>query len=299
MIYIKLNDDLSLTITVNEVIHRGDNLSHAITYLVPQTVNGEIDMSSAHIYLSFICADGSSDMIMLEKSQELYNQTYYQYCLTVPCSITRYAGEVRTWLSITVNTACEDCDCECPKMLTSGNCTLHVQETSAGGDSDLYGKTLAAVAQMQGQIDELKAATTDEAIGAIVTSMLSDPDYVEALNVIIDGQANSAIDAAASRFDPSGAAETVRNELVAALESAVATLNNKIETAVDGLSTDLQIAVDSLNGDIQHVNEDLTAKINAIEGLPSVTASDNGKILSVVDGAWTPVVITDVSQEGM
>lgn len=330
MIYIKLNDDLSLTITINEVIHRGDNLSHAITYLVPQTVN-EIDISSAHIYLCFVCADGSSDMIMLEKSEELYNQTYYQYCLTVPCSITKYAGEVRTWLSITVNEPCEDCDCECPKMLTSGNCVLHVQETGNGGGYD-YFKTLAAITQMQGEIDDIKEATTDEAIGAIVTNMLSDPDYVEALDVIIDGRAEAAIDEAASRFDPSGAAEQVRTELNAALESAVEDmdselrdavealngdlqdaveglnndlqtavngLSNDLETAVDGLNTDLQIAVNSLSGDIQSVNNNLTSAINAIDGLPAVTASDNGKFLSVVNGSWVPVAVVDVSQEGM
>lgn len=43
MIYIKLDDDLSLSITVNEPIRRGDNLSRTITYLVPKQV-GEIDM---------------------------------------------------------------------------------------------------------------------------------------------------------------------------------------------------------------------------------------------------------------
>lgn len=298
MIYIKLNDDLSLNITVNEVIHRGDNLSHAITYLVPQTVNDEIDMSSAHIYLCFVCADGSSDMIMLEKSQELYNQTYYQYCLTVPCNITRYAGEVRTWLSITVNEPCVECECECPKMLTSGECTLYVRDVAGGGGYD-YNRTLSAITQMQGEIDELKAATTDEAIGAIVTNMLSDQDYVAALDVIIDERADAAIAAAASQFDPSGAADQVRTDLTAALELAVDGLGAEIDNAVEGMSGDLQDAVTALNASIQQVNTTLTASINAIDGLPSVSASDNGKFLSVVNGAWAPVAVVDVSQEGM
>lgn len=299
MIYIKLNDDLSLTITVNEVIHRGDNLSHAITYLVPQTVNDEIDMSSAYIYLCFVCADGSSDMIMLEKSQELYNQTYYQYCLTMPCNITRYAGEVRTWLSITVNEPCDNCDCECTKMLTSGECILHVQEAPGGGGNYDYGKTLSVVTQMQGEIDDLKAATTDEAIGAIVTDMLSDPSYVEALDVIIDDRASIAIDNAASRFDPSGAADQVSTDLTAALEAAVAELEAEIDDVSEALNGDLQDAVAGLNDEIQRASDTLTAAINAIDGLPAVTASDNGKFLSVVNGAWAPVEVVDVSQEGM
>lgn len=42
MLYIKLDDDMDLTITVNEPIYRGDNLNQKITYLVPKLVN-EID----------------------------------------------------------------------------------------------------------------------------------------------------------------------------------------------------------------------------------------------------------------
>lgn len=37
---------------------------------------------------------------------------------------------------------------------------------------------------------------------------------------------------------------------------------------------------------------------NSGAGLPKITATDNGKFLQVVNGAWAAVALTDVSQEG-
>jgi hypothetical protein len=71
VLYIKLDDDMSLVITVNEPIYRGDNLSQKITYLIP-TVVGEIDMLTASVFLSYVRADGVADVVVLDRSETPY-----------------------------------------------------------------------------------------------------------------------------------------------------------------------------------------------------------------------------------
>lgn len=93
MLYIKLDDDMNLVITVNEPIYRGDNLSRKITYLIP-TIVGEIDMLTASVFLNYIRADGVVDVVVLERSEEPYNESYLQYTFPVNCKLTKYPGEV-------------------------------------------------------------------------------------------------------------------------------------------------------------------------------------------------------------
>ena len=122
MLYIKLDDDMDLTITVNEPIYRGDNLNQKITYLVPKLVN-EIDMLVATAYLCYIRADGAPDIIMLERSDEPYNEAYYQYTIPVTCKMTKFPGEVCTWMQIYAGTPSN------PTTAKSGECTLQIQDS--------------------------------------------------------------------------------------------------------------------------------------------------------------------------
>ena len=66
MIYIKLDSDMNLAITVNAPIYRGDNLANKITYLIPETV-GELNVEAASVFLTYIRADGVADIISLER----------------------------------------------------------------------------------------------------------------------------------------------------------------------------------------------------------------------------------------
>ena len=66
MLYIKLDENMNLGITVNEPIYRGDRLSQKIIYLLPLTV-GEIDVQAATVYLSYIRADGTADISLLTR----------------------------------------------------------------------------------------------------------------------------------------------------------------------------------------------------------------------------------------
>lgn len=122
MLYIKLDDDMNLVITVNEPIYRGDNLSRKITYLIP-TMVGEIDMFTASVFLNYICADGVADVVVLERSDEPYNDSYLQYTFPVNCKLTKYPGEICTWMQIYTGTPSN------PVIAKSGECMLQVQES--------------------------------------------------------------------------------------------------------------------------------------------------------------------------
>lgn len=122
MLYIKLDDDMNLVITVNEPIYRGDNLSRKITYLVP-TMVGEIDMLTASVFLNYIRADGVADVVVLERSEEPYNDSYLQYTFPVNCKLTKYPGEVCTWMQIYTGTPSN------PVVAKSGECMLQIQES--------------------------------------------------------------------------------------------------------------------------------------------------------------------------
>ena len=122
MLYIKLDDDMNLVITVNEPIYRGDNLSRKITYLIP-TMVGEIDMFTASVFLNYIRADGVADVVVLERSDEPYNDSYLQYTFPVNCKLTKYPGEICTWMQIYTGTPSN------PVIAKSGKCMLQVQES--------------------------------------------------------------------------------------------------------------------------------------------------------------------------
>lgn len=122
MLYIKLDDDMSLVITVNEPIYRGDNLSQKITYLIP-TVVGEIDMLTASVFLSYVRADGVADVVVLDRSETPYNESYFQYTFPINCKLSKYPGEVCTWIQIYSGTPSN------PVIAKTGECMLQVQES--------------------------------------------------------------------------------------------------------------------------------------------------------------------------
>ena len=122
MIYIKLDESMNLVMTVNEPIYRGDNLNQKIVYLIPLQV-GEIDMLTATPYLSYIRADGVADIVRLERQSEKYKEAYYQYVFPVSCRLTKFPGEVCSWLQIFSGTPSN------PTIAKSGECLLYVEES--------------------------------------------------------------------------------------------------------------------------------------------------------------------------
>lgn len=157
--YIKLDESMSLVVTVNEPIYRGDNLNRKIIYLVPVKV-GDVDVLTAKVYLSYIRADGAADVVILERTAEKYKEAYFQYVLPVSCKLTKYPGEVCTWIQIYSGTPSN------PTISKSGECMLYVQE-SKNMDEYLGDCHMTALYQLHKQMDD-SFASVDGAIDAII-----------------------------------------------------------------------------------------------------------------------------------
>lgn len=146
MMYIKWTDNRDLIITVREAIYRGDNLSQKLIYLLPLHI-GEIDVENASVYLCYIRPDGTPDIVMLERSAELYNASYYQFCVPVTCKMTRFAGEVCSWLQIFSGPA------SAPVTAKSGECALRVL-ASKNMDDYLCDHQISAIYQLSQDVGD-------------------------------------------------------------------------------------------------------------------------------------------------
>ena len=128
MIYIKLEDSMNLVITVNEPIYRGDNLNQKIIYL----------------------ADGVADIVRLERQSEKYKEAYYQYVFPVSCRLTKFPGEVCSWLQIFSGTPSN------PTIAKSGECLLYVEE-SKNMDDYICDHQLSAIYEMQKKTEDTES----------------------------------------------------------------------------------------------------------------------------------------------
>lgn len=146
MMYIKLATDMSLNITVWSPIYRGDNLSSKITYLIPFTV-GEIDMAAAAVYLNYVRADGTADIVLLKREDDNYNESYYQYTLPITSNLSRYAGTICTWLQIMAGPPSS------PIVAKSGECALQIL-ASKSMDEYIDDRHLSMVYNIQKKMEE-------------------------------------------------------------------------------------------------------------------------------------------------
>lgn len=168
MFYIKLDSGMNLVVTVREALYRGDHLNQKLTYLVPLQI-GDIDMGAAALYLSYIRADGTADIDLLNRQEELYQETYYKFTMPVTSKLTRYAGPVTTFLTIYSGPY------NAPIVAKSGECTLYIQ-ASTDMDDVVTDRNLALVYSMQKQMEDKITKTetvlneridrTDEAVAA-------------------------------------------------------------------------------------------------------------------------------------
>lgn len=151
--YIQLDSDMNLVITNNEPIYRGDHMNRKITYLIPITV-GNIDMLTATVYLSYIRADGTADIALLVREDEPYNERYYQYHLPITCTLSRYAGEICTFLQIFSGSSSN------PVVSKSSECVLRVID-SKNMDEYITDRHLRLIYEMQRHMeDKIERAET-------------------------------------------------------------------------------------------------------------------------------------------
>lgn len=146
MFYIKLDKNMQLIITAREPIYRGENLNHRIIYLIPAQVE-DIEVMSAFVYLNYVRADGVADVVALERMDERYNETYLQYTFPITCKLTKYPGEVCTWLHIYTGNPSN------PITAKSGECILHV-EASKSMDAYLTDRYTTALYQIHKEMSD-------------------------------------------------------------------------------------------------------------------------------------------------
>lgn len=168
MFYIKLDDQNDLVITAREPIFRGDNLNRKIIFLIPHKV-GELDTLASTIYLTYIRADETADVVLLERMEQEYNESYYQYTFPVDCSMTRYLGELVMFLQIFSGPY------QNPSISKSGECYLQVM-ASTNMDEYISDRNLSLISQMRRYMDKKVENTetvlneridkTDEAVAA-------------------------------------------------------------------------------------------------------------------------------------
>lgn len=159
MFYIKLDSEMNLVITSREALYCGDNLNQKIVYLLPSKV-GDIDMNTATVYLSYIRADGTADIVLLRRMDEDYNETYFQYTFPVTCTLTRYAGQICSWLQIYSGPS------KHPVIAKSGECMLQIIG-SKNMDEYISDRNLSLIYDMQRYMEdkvEKAEATLNERI---------------------------------------------------------------------------------------------------------------------------------------
>ena len=146
MTYIKVNNDLTLTVTEAEVIYQGENLSKSVTFLVPKVLN-DMEVRATIAYLIYIRADGHPNIALLEREEEDYNGDYHQYIVTLSEAVTRYPGEVTLWIEFFSGLA------SAPTILRTGPCGVRITEHPTVSDS-ITDSQIAAIYQLSTKILE-------------------------------------------------------------------------------------------------------------------------------------------------
>lgn len=98
MYAIKMNDDKSLTTTVQATIYQNDKNADTLVFLVPMTYE-EKNISDCTVLLRYILPNKVGKSEELEMCPEPY-KNYYQYRLKVSSEFTDIPGQIELWLSI-------------------------------------------------------------------------------------------------------------------------------------------------------------------------------------------------------
>ncbi|MGM9608353.1 MAG: hypothetical protein ACI3XJ_12695 [Oscillospiraceae bacterium] len=96
--YIKMNNDKSLLITVPTTIYRGEGNADLITFLLPTKYEG-IDIEGCSVAMRYILPSGMGGSDALARIPEMY-KGYLQYSTTVNPGFTSEEGVVTVWLTI-------------------------------------------------------------------------------------------------------------------------------------------------------------------------------------------------------
>lgn len=95
--------------------------------------------------MTYVRADGVADIVCLDRQDEKYNETYFQYTLPITCKMSKFAGEVCTWLTFYSGSPSS------PQIARSGECVLFIQDSKCVDDM-IEDSQLTALYQLQKQI---------------------------------------------------------------------------------------------------------------------------------------------------
>lgn len=153
--YIRLDGSMGLTVTANEPIYCKENLRSKITFVVAKCIGG-LKTETASLFLSYVRADGTPDIVLLERSPEEYNLEYWKFLLPITCRMTRYPGTVHMWIQI------YDGSAKVPTVAKSSLCSIQVQ---AAQDIDPYleDDSLSVLYQFDKKFTESIQEVSDEA----------------------------------------------------------------------------------------------------------------------------------------
>lgn len=172
MFYVKLEDNMKLTITSVEPIYRGDNLNQNIIYLIPKFLK-KMETVACYVYLNYVRADGVADVVVLEPMEEEYSIDYWQYTFPVTCRLTKFPGEICTWLQIYTGSG------KNPIVAKSGECMLQVR-SSKSMDEYLSDHHLTALYQIHSKLDaQLEEVNEELSTKADSLSYVDDEDALQ------------------------------------------------------------------------------------------------------------------------
>jgi len=95
---IKMEEDKSLTTTIQSTIYQGDKNSDTLVFLIPQKYE-ENSLSDCDILLRYILPNGIGCSEQLEMYPIPHNKDYYQFRLSVASRFTEDDGDIELWLT--------------------------------------------------------------------------------------------------------------------------------------------------------------------------------------------------------
>lgn len=139
-------------------------------------------MESATVYLSYIRADGTANIALLEREEEPYNEWYLQYRLPLTSDLSRYAGQVCAFMTIMAGSAC------CPMVAKSGECMLRILD-SRNMDEYIPDRNLRMIYELQKQMSDRAGRVEEEVHERLDKAELA--LAAKADNIVFDAEAST------------------------------------------------------------------------------------------------------------
>lgn len=151
--YIKMNEDKSLIVTVETTIYRGETRADLITFLVPSQYEG-INLADCSMTLRYLLPDGTGKMEPLAALPEKY-KTYLQFSTIVNTRLTSQVGSITVWL-----TAIDDIN---GTVLKTGECIVRISD-SIDMDDHLPQEDIDQIDMLISRVSSLERSKADNLV---------------------------------------------------------------------------------------------------------------------------------------